>query len=189
MFPLRAEVNKKFDSYIEGIITYPANNVKSSASMATKVRTGGDGAVGHDWSGNVGLDEHAVRQGGVGRLILLRRQGVQDGSIDSQRAHRRPSCINGGWRGSRINASSGVGILIAFSGDASEERASRSVVGVAVGARRTIASGRLGRRGSTLRSWSSSASRDLSVDEAAPFAVGARSGDPEGLHESVRWQS
>ena len=52
-------------------MTYPANNVESSTSVATKVGTGSDGTMGHDRSGDVGLDEHAVCQGGVGRLVLL----------------------------------------------------------------------------------------------------------------------
>jgi len=81
------------------LTTYPADNVESSTRVTTKVRAGRDGAMGHDWSGNVGLDEHAVRQGGVGGLVLLRGQGVQDGSINSQRAHRRSSGSSGGWRG------------------------------------------------------------------------------------------
>jgi len=162
--------------------TYLADNVKSSTSVTTKIRTGRDRAMGHDWSGNIGLDEHAVRQGGVGGLILLRGQGIQDGGINPQRAHWRSSRGSGGWRGSRGNASGGVDILIALGGDASEERTSGSFVGVTVGARRTIASRRLSRRGSTLRAWPS-ASRDFGVDEAAPFAVGARSRHPESLGE------
>jgi len=139
--------------------------------VTAKVWTGRDGAMGHDWSGNVGLDEHAVRQGGVGGLVLLRGKGVQDGGINPQRAHWRSSRGSGRWR-SRGNTSGGVDILIALGGDASEERAAGSFVGVTVSARRTITSRRLSRRGSTLRAWSS-ASRDFGVDEAAPFAVGA----------------
>ena len=163
-----------------GIITYLADNVKSSAGVATKVGTGRDRAVGHDRSGNVSLDKHPVCQSGVGRLVLFRSQGIQDGSIDSERSHRRSSSSDGRWGRSRINTSSGIGILVALGGDASEERASRSVVGVAVSARRSIASGRLGRRGSALGPWSSTIG-DFSVDKATPFAIGARSGDPEGL--------
>lgn len=151
--------------------------------MAAKVRTGRDRAMSHDWGGNIGLNEHAVSQGGVGGFVLLRSQGVQDRSINSQRAHRRSSIRDGGWRGSRINTPSGVSILVALGGDASEERASGSVVGIAVSARRSIASCRLSRRGSALRAWSSSPSRDFGMDEAAPFTIGARSGDPEGLGE------
>lgn len=98
----------------------PADNVQSSTRVTTKVRTGGDGAVGHNRSGNVGLDEHAIRQGGVGGLVLLRRYGIQDRSVDPQRTHRGSPRSNGGWRGSRGDASSGVGILIALGGDASE---------------------------------------------------------------------
>ena len=172
----------RLNSYIGGTVTYPADNIKSSAGVATKVRTGGDGAMGHDWSGNVGLDEHPVRQGRVSGLVLLRGQGVQDGSINSQGTHRRSSGIDGGWRGSRVNASSGVGIPIALCGDASKERTARSIIGVAVSARRTIASSGLRRRGSALRTWSST-SRNFGMDETAPFAVGAGSGDPESLEE------
>lgn len=161
-------------------MTYLADNVKSGASVTTKVRAGGDRAMGHDWSGNVGLDEHAIRQGGVGGLILLGGQGVQDGSINSQRAHRGPSGGNGGWRGSRVNTSSGIGILIAFCRDTGEERAPRSVIGVAVSARRAVPTGRLSGRRSALRA-GPSASRNFGMNEAAPFAVGTRSGDPEGL--------
>ena len=73
--------------------------------------------------------------------------------------------------------------MITLGRDASEERTARSVVRVAVSARRTIASRRLSGWRSALRAWSSSASRDFSMDEAAPFAVGARSGDPESLGE------
>lgn len=163
-----------------GITTYLADNVKSGAGVATKVRTGRDRAVGHDRSGNISLDKHPVCQSGVGRLVLLRSQGVQDGSINSQRSHRRSSASDGRWGRSRSNTPSGIGVLIALGGDASEERASRSIVGVAVSARRTVASGRLGRRGSALGARSSTI-RDFGVDEAAPFAIGARSGDPEGL--------
>jgi hypothetical protein len=101
--------------------------------VTTKVRTGRDGAMGHDWSGNVSLDKHAVRQSGVGGLVLLRGQGVQDGSINSQRSHGRSSSA-GRWGRSRSNTSSGVGVLITLGGDASEERASRSIVRVAVSA-------------------------------------------------------
>jgi hypothetical protein len=43
--------------------------------------------------------------------------------------------------------------------------------------------GRLSRRGSTLGACSSASGRDFGMDEAAPFAVGARSGDPESLGE------
>ena len=113
-------------------MTYPADDVESSTSVTTKVRTGSDRTVGHDRSGNIRLDEHAVRQGGVGRLILLRGPGIQDGSINSQGAHRRSSRGNSGWGGCRVDASGRVGILIALSGDASEKRAAGSVVGVAV---------------------------------------------------------
>ena len=151
--------------------------------MTTKVRTGRDGAMGHDRSGNICLDEHAVRQGGVGRLVLFSGPGVQEGSINSQGAHRRSSGGNSGWRGSRCDASGRVGILIALSGDASEERASGGVVGIAVRTRRSATSGRLSRRGGTLRTGSSSTSGDFGMDEATPFAVGARSGDPESLGE------
>jgi hypothetical protein len=77
---------------------------------------------------------------GIGRLVLLRGQGVQDGSIDSQRTHWRSSGGGAGGGGVEVDTSSGVGILIALGGDASEERASRSVIRVAVSARRTIAS-------------------------------------------------
>jgi len=148
--------------------------------VAAEVRTGGDRAMGHDWGGNIGLDEHAVRQGRVGGLVLFRGQRVQDGSINPQRANRRPS---GGWRGSRGNTPGGVGVLITLGRNACEKRAARSVVGVAVSAWRTITSGRLIRGGSTLRAWSSPTSRDFGMDEAAPFAVGARSGDPESLRK------
>lgn len=114
------------------LVTYPADNVESSTSVTTKVRTSSDGAMGHDRSGNIRLDEHAVRQGGVGRLILFRGHGVQNRSINSQGAHRRPSRGSSRWRGSRGDTSSRVGILITLSGDASEERAAGGVVGVAV---------------------------------------------------------
>jgi len=163
-----------------GIITYLADDVKSSAGVATKIRTGRDRAMGHDRSGNVSLDKHPVCQSGVGGLVPSRSQGVQDGSINSQRSHGRSSSSDAGWGRSRIDTSSGIGILVALGGDTSEERASRSVVGVTVSTRRTIASGRLGRRGGTLRAWSSTI-RDFGMDEAAPFAIGARSGNPEGL--------
>jgi hypothetical protein len=111
-----------------------ADNVKSGAGVTTKVRTGRDRAMGHDWSGNVSLDKHAIRQSGVGRLVLLRGQGVQDGSINSQGSHRRSASVDGRWGRGRIDTSSGVGILIALGGDASEKRTSRSVVRVAVSA-------------------------------------------------------
>lgn len=114
------------------LATYPADDVESSTSVTTKVRTGSDRAMGHNRSGNIRLDEHAVRQGGVCRLILLRSHRVQDGSINSQGAHRRSSRGNSGWRGSRRDTSGRVGILIALSGDASEERATGSVVGIAI---------------------------------------------------------
>ena len=103
--------------------------------MTTKVRTGRDRAMGHDWGGNVSLDKHAVRQGGVGRLVLFRGQGVQDGSINSERSHGRSSIGYRRWGRSRSNASSGISVLVALGGDASKERASRSVVGIAVSAR------------------------------------------------------
>ena len=61
----------RLSSYTGGI-TYLANNVKSSTSVTTKVRTGSDGAMCHDRTGGVGLDEHAVCQGRIGRLVLLR---------------------------------------------------------------------------------------------------------------------
>lgn len=67
-------------------MTYVANNIKSGASVTTKIRASRDRTVGHNWGGNVGLDEHTVRQRGIGGLVLLRSQGIQDGSIDPQRA-------------------------------------------------------------------------------------------------------
>lgn len=149
--------------------------------MTTKVRTGRNRTMGHDWSRNVGLDKHAVCQRGVGRLILLGGQGIQDGGVNPQRTHRRSSRGGGGRRGGRGNTSSGVGILIALGGDASEKRATRSVVGVTISTRRAIASGRLSRWGGALGTGPSSASRDFGMDEATPFAVGARSGNPKSL--------
>jgi hypothetical protein len=76
-----------------------ANNVETSAGVTTKVRTSGDRTMGHDWSGNVSLDEHTIRQSGVGGLVLLRGQGVYDGGVDSQRTHRRSSGADCGRRG------------------------------------------------------------------------------------------
>jgi hypothetical protein len=145
--------------------------------VTTKVRTSRDRTVGHDGGGNVGLDEHTVRQCGISGLVLLGSQGVQNGSIDSQ--GDRGSSGGSGRRGSRSNASSGIGILIALGGDASKERTSGSVIGIAISARGTVAPSRLNRRGGTIAL--PSTSRDFGMDEAAPFTVRARSGNPESL--------
>jgi len=37
------------------------NDVKPGAGVTAKVGTGRDRSMGHDWSGDIGLDEHAVR--------------------------------------------------------------------------------------------------------------------------------
>ena len=155
---------------MEDTVTYLANNVKPGAGVTTKVGSSRDRTVGHDGSGNVGLDEHAVCQCGIGGFVLLGGQGVQNRSVNPER--NLGSSGAGGRRGGRSNTSGGIGILIAFGGDASEEGASRSVVGVAVGTRRTIAS-------SGFTGWGCafalSSGRDFSMDEAAPFTVGTRS--------------
>ena len=85
--------------------------------MTTKVGTSSDRTMGHDGSGNIRLNEHTVRQCGVGGLVLLRGQGVQDGSIHSQRAHRGFFGAACGGRGSRVNTSGGVRILVALGVD------------------------------------------------------------------------
>jgi hypothetical protein len=161
-----------------GETTYLTNDVKPGASMATKVRAGRDRTVGHDWGGNVGLDEHTVRQRGVGGLVLFGGQGVQDGGVDPQRD--QGSSGGGRWGGSRSDTSGGVGILVTFGGYASEERASRSIVGIAVGTRRAVTILGLG-RGSAL---SLPTSWDFGMDEATPFAVRAGPGDPKSLSDN-----
>ena len=85
-------------------MAYLADDIKSGTSVTTKIRTSRDRTMGHDWSRNVRLDEHTVRQRGVGRLVLLGGEGVQDGSINSQRTYWGSS-TGGGWRGSRSNTS------------------------------------------------------------------------------------
>ena len=130
-FPLGGKDQSRFRSQRGDAATYLADNVESGTSVTAEIRTGGDRTMGHDWGRNVRLDEHAVRQRGVGGLVLLRGQGIQDGSINSQGTYRGPSG-GGGRRGSRVDTSGRVGILITFGGDASEKGASRSIVGVAV---------------------------------------------------------
>jgi hypothetical protein len=54
------------------VTTYLTDDVKSGASVTTKIRTSRDRAMGHNRSRNVGLNEHAIRQRGVGGLVLFR---------------------------------------------------------------------------------------------------------------------
>lgn len=86
-------------------MTYLTDDVKPGTSVAAKIRASRHRTMGHNRSGNIGLDEHTVRQRRVGGLVLLRGKGVQDGGVNSQRTDRGPSS-GGGRRWGRINTSS-----------------------------------------------------------------------------------
>ena len=67
---------------MEDTVAYLANNVKPGAGVTTEVGSSCDRSVGHDGSGNVGLNEHAICQRGIGGFVLLGGQGVQNRGVN-----------------------------------------------------------------------------------------------------------